>query len=544
MLLGNMMDVPLLVSSILRYAETYHGDREIVSRTVEGPIHRYSYAQAAARARRLANALVALGVVPGARVGTLAWNGYRHLELYYAVSGSGMVCHTINPRLFPEQIAYIINHAEDEVLFTDLSFLGMLEGIADQLTRLKAVVVLTDAANMPAASALPNLLCYETLLADQPDAFVWPEFDENTAAAMCYTSGTTGHPKGVLYSHRSCVLHSMTICMPGALGVSPMDVVMPVVPMFHINAWGFIYSAPMVGAKLVLPGPKLDGASLTDLIEAEQVSLTAGVPTVWMGLLAWLDAHPDRSIASLKRLIIGGSACPPVMIEQFRQRGVNAIHGWGMTETHAASCTSLPKPKHALWSPEERSALALKQGRPFYGIEFRVVDEEGAEVPHDGESYGRLLVRGPWVAAGYYGVSDSPSHATPGWFETGDIVTMDADGYIQIVDRAKDLIKSGGEWISSIELENIAVGHPAVREAAVVARPDAQWSERPLLAVVLKEGAALTAADMIAFYEGKVAKWCIPTDLVVLDELPHTATGKILKTALRTMLMTRLAEAQ
>ncbi|WP_448208226.1 long-chain-fatty-acid--CoA ligase [Azospirillum sp. sgz302134] len=537
-----MMDTPLLVPSVLRHAADYHGDTEIVSRTVEGPIHRYTYAEAWRRSQRLANALSALGVAPGDRVGTLAWNGYRHLELYYAVSGSGMVCHTINPRLFPEQIAYIVNHAGDTVLFTELSFVSLLEGIADRLTGLKAIVVMTDEAHMPASTLLPGLLCYETLLAAQPDRFDWPEFDENTAASMCYTSGTTGDPKGVLYSHRSCLLHAMAVCLPDALNLSALEVVMPVVPMFHVNAWGLPYAVPMTGAKLVFPGPRMDGASLHELITAEGVTHTAGVPTVWMGLLNWAEAN-HRTLEPLRRVIVGGSACPPVMFERFRRFGAEAVHAWGMTETSPVGLVNTPKRKHRTETGAECAVRTAKQGRPLFGMAFRIVDDNGDEVAHDGTVYGRMLVRGPWVAAGYYGVPDSPAHATPGWFETGDVVTMDGDGYVQIVDRTKDLIKSGGEWISSIDLENIAVAHPAVREAAVVARPDARWGERPLLALVLKDGASVTPEEMAAFYEGKVAKWCIPTDVVVMDELPHTATGKLQKVRLREILLSRMSEA-
>ncbi len=538
---GMMMGVPLLVTSVLRHAALYHADTEIVSRTTEGPIHRYTYADCWARAQKLAHALAGLGLQPGDRVGTLAWNGYRHLECYYAVGGSGMVCHTINPRLFPEQIAYIINHAEDRVLFTDLTFLPLLECIAGQLAGVKAIVVMTDAANMP-SSSLPNLRCYEDLLADQPDRFDWPELDENTACGLCYTSGTTGNPKGVLYSHRSAFLHALAVCLPDVFNLSAVDVVLPVVPMFHVNAWGMPYAAPMAGAKLVFPGPRLDAPSLHELFEAEGVTNSAGVPTVWLALLNWLEAN-GKGLGRMRRIAIGGSACPSMMIRRFEALGVDVLHAWGMTETSPLGLANRIKAKHAGQDADAALALAAKQGRPLCGVELRVVDGAGADVPRDGHSFGRLLVRGPWVAAGYFGVADSPAHeAVPGWFETGDVVTMDADGYVQIVDRTKDVIKSGGEWISSIDLENIAVGHPAVQEAAAVAVPDAKWGERPLLVVVLKEGASLTREELLAVFTGKVAKWCIPDDVRFVDALPHTATGKLLKSKIRAMVTDEAAD--
>jgi 3-(methylthio)propionyl---CoA ligase len=529
---ATMMTMPLSIPSILRHAATYHGDTEIVSRTLDGAIHRYDYARAWRRAQQLANALGALGLAPDDRVGTLAWNGHRHFEIYYAVSGSGMVCHTINPRLFPDQIAYIINHAGDRVLFVDPCFVDLLETIASRLEQVTAIVVMTDAAHMPTSSNLPALICYEELLAAQPEQFEWPELDENTAAGMCYTSGTTGEPKGVLYSHRSTVLHAMAGCLPDVFGLDARSVVLPIVPMFHVNAWGLPYAAPMVGAKLVLCGAKLDGASLYELITAEGVTFSAGVPTVWMTLLDWAAAN-QKSLAGLKRVIIGGAAMPPVLIERLRAHGIEARHAWGMTETSPAGLANAPKPRHDTLPPGALAALIAKQGRPIYGMEFGVCDAEGNEVAHDGVAFGSLLVRGPWVAASYYRQVPTRVPARAGWFDTGDVVTMDADGYVQIVDRTKDVIKSGGEWISSIELENIAVAHPAVREAAVVARPDARWGERPLLVAVLQPGGAFTRDMMVAHYTGKVAKWCIPDDIVIAPELPHTATGKLLKSRIR-----------
>lgn len=535
-MLGMMMDTPLLVSSILRHAESYHGETEIVSKTVEGPVHRYTYADLARRSRRLANALQRLGLRHGDRVGTLAWNGYRHLELYYGVSGSGLVCHTINPRLFREQIGYIIEHAGDSVIFADLTFLPILEGLADRLAGLKAVVLMTDEAHMPQSAALPGLLCYETLIAGEPDAFEWPVFDENTASGLCYTSGTTGDPKGVLYSHRSSVLHAMASCMPDVLGLSANDVLSPIVPMFHVNAWGVPFSGPMVGAKLVLPGPNLDGASLHALFEAEGVTCTAGVPTVWLGLLDWMDAH-GRHFTSLKRVAIGGSASPPVMISRFHNMGVTVRHAWGMTETSPIGLAAALTPKHAALSDEAKLMLTAKQGRPVFGMEFRVDGADGNPVARDGKAFGAMLVRGPWVAAGYYNTPESPAHAVPGWFNTGDVVTMDADGFVQIVDRTKDVVKSGGEWISSIELENIAQAHPAVKEAAVVAKPDQRWGERPVLVVVLHPGRSFTRHEMVDYYAGRISKWSIPDDVIVVEELPHTATGKLLKTAIRDIVL-------
>lgn len=540
-MLGTMMDVPLLLSSILRHAAACHGDTEVVSVTVEGGLHRYTYQELSRRSQKLAHALGRLGLEAGDRVGTLAWNGYRHLELYYAVSGSGLVCHTINPRLFREQVAYIIAHAGDSALFFDLTFLPLIESLADELKGLKAVVALTDEAHMPVLEGLPNLLCYETLIAGESDHFDWPSFDENTACGLCYTSGTTGDPKGVLYTHRSSVLHAMAIAMPDAIGVSSAEVICPVVPMFHVNAWGVPFTAPMVGAKLVLPGARLDGASLHALFEAEGVTLTAGVPTVWLGLLDWMDGQA-QSFSSLKRVVIGGSATPPIMISRFNDKGVDVRHAWGMTETSPLGLSASLKPKHLALPAQERLALQSKQGRPLFGVEFRIASPMGDEVAHDGQSFGSMLVRGPWVAQAYFNTPVSPAHAAyPGWFDTGDVVTMDAEGFIQIVDRTKDVVKSGGEWISSIALENIAQAHPAVQEAAIVARADERWGERPLLVVVLKPGASFTAADMRAYYEDKVSRWSVPDDVLIVDELPHTATGKLSKKAIRDMVESEMA---
>jgi 3-(methylthio)propionyl---CoA ligase len=537
-MLGLMMNTPLTVTSILRHAAAYHGETEVVSRSVEGPIHRTNYATLWKRSQKLANALKRLGLKKGDRVATLAWNTWRHIELYYGISGSGFVCHTINPRLFKEQIAFIIKHAGDKVLFADLTFLPILESLAPQVKKLKAVVMMTDAAHMPKSAKLPKLKCYETLLEREKDAFNWPELNENTACSLCYTSGTTGEPKGALYSHRSSVLHAMTVAMPDVFGVSASAVVCPIVPMFHVNAWGIPYVAPMVGAKLVLPGPKLDGASLHQLMSDEGVSFTAGVPTVWLALLDWLDAE-GKSLPGLKRVAIGGSAAPPVMLQRFAARGADVLHAWGMTETSPVGLAATLKAKHADLPENQKLALKSKQGRPLYGMEFLVVNGEGKAVQSDGVEFGALHVRGPWVASAYFKSKEKGAFARKGWFHTGDVVTMDGDGFVQIVDRTKDVIKSGGEWISSIEVENIAQAHPAIKEAAVVARPDEKWSERPVLVAVLKPGASFTKEDMVAHYAGKIAKWSIPEDLFVVEQLPHTATGKLLKTEIRKLVLVR-----
>ena len=531
---GMMMDLPLTLTSVMHHAEQVHGDVEVVSRDLEGAVHRITYADLFRRTRRLANALAALGLRPGDRVGTIGWNGFRHLELYFGVSCAGFVCHTINPRLFAEQIGYIIRHAGDTLLFVDSHLLKLLEPLADALDGVKAIVVMSDRAGMPAASTLPTLLCYEDLIESHADAFDWPRLDEYAAAALCYTSGTTGEPKGVLYSHRSSVLHAMSICMPNVFSIWGSDVVMPVVPMFHVAAWGIPYAAPMVGAKLVLPGPRLDGASLQGLITAEGVTCTAGVPTVWMAMLDWVDAN-RASLAPLDRVGIGGSACPSVLASRFEALGIEVVHAWGMTETSPVALSNRLQPKHRALPADRLAAHAAKQGRPIFGVETRVVDETGRDVPADGVGMGTLLVRGPWIASSYFDGDNHDAFAVPGWFSTGDVVRTDHDGTVEIVDRTKDVIKSGGEWISSILLENIAVSHPAVQEAAAVAMPDPHWGERPLLAVILRPGAALTAEDLLAHYSGKVAKWAVPSRVAFVSELPHTATGKLSKRHIRAM---------
>jgi fatty-acyl-CoA synthase len=532
---GQMMDMPLLISSLIVHADRHHGDAEIVTRTVEGPIHRYSYRDAHTRSRRLASALEKLGVKQGDRIGTLAWNTHRHMEVYYAAAGMGAVCHTINPRLFPEQIAYIANHAEDSYLFFDLTFVPLVEKLQEHLKTIKGLVVMTDRAHMPAS--LPDAICYEELLDSGSGDYSWPQFDERTASSLCYTSGTTGNPKGVLYQHRSTVLHAYAECMPDALGLSAADAVLPVVPMFHVNAWGLPYSCAMAGAKLVFPGAGMDGASLHELMESEEVTLSAGVPTIWMGLLAHLKQNNAR-FSSLNRTVIGGSACPPAMIRSFEEDyGVHVLHAWGMTEMSPLGTVCTFKHKHQDLDSEQKLALQNKQGRVLFGVDMKIVDADGKELPWDGKAFGDLLVRGPWILSDYYrgegGTPTRKDEAGDDWFPTGDVATIDPDGYMQITDRSKDVIKSGGEWISSIDLENTAVAHPAVAEAAVISVAHPKWDERPLLIVVKKQGEDVSRDDLLKFYEGKVAKWWIPDDVLFVNELPHTATGKLLKTKLR-----------
>ena len=531
-MLGLMQDRPLLISSLIDFAAQYHGDVEIVSRTIEGPIHRHSYADANTRSKQLAQALGGLGVTLGDRVATLAWNGYRHLECYYGVSGIGAVLHTINPRLFPEQIVYIANHAEDRVLFTELTFVPLLEGIADQLQRVEAIVIMTDRAHMPETS-LPNVLCYEELLVAQDGDFAWPSFNEKTASSLCYTSGTTGNPKGVLYSHRSTVLHSMASCSNDVLGLSSQDSVLPVVPMFHANSWGIAYSAPMSGAKLVLPGMGMDGASICELLEQEKVTLSAGVPTVWLMLLQYLQQN-DKQLPYMTRTVIGGSAAPASMIETFEHDfDVVVIHAWGMTEMSPLGTTGNLKAGMADWDYADKLTVKSKQGRAVYGVDMKITDDDGNELPRDGVAFGHLMVRGPWITNGYFKGDGGEVLDTGDWFDTGDVATLDPEGYMQITDRSKDVIKSGGEWISSIDLENIAVGHPGVAEAAVIGVAHPKWDERPLLIIVRNEGSSVEAPEILDFMKGTVATWWMPDDVTFVDEIPHTATGKIQKLILR-----------
>ena len=534
---GLMMDVPLLISSLIKHADRYHGDTEIVSRLVEGGgIHRYTYREAHHRARRLANALTSLGVKMNDRVATLAWNGFRHFEAYYAAAGMGAVSHTVNPRLFPEQVVYIVNHAEDTYVFVDLTFVPLVEAIADKCPRVKGWIIMTDKAHMP-QTKLAKALCYEELIDAHSADYEWPEFDERTASSLCYTSGTTGNPKGVLYSHRSTIIHCYASSMPDALNISARDVILPVVPMFHVNAWGLPYCAAMVGAKMVFPGAGLDGASVFELFEKEKVTVSAGVPTVWLGLLAFMKQN-SKTFSTLKRTVIGGSACPPAMIRSFeKDYGVQVIHAWGMSEMSPLGTVNTFMSKHNDWDAEQRLTLQNKQGRAIYGVDMKIVDDAGKELPWDGKAFGDLLVRGPWICKEYFKAEGGhplrKDEHGKGWFPTGDVCNIDADGYMQITDRSKDVIKSGGEWISSIDLENTAVAHPAVAEAAVIGVAHPKWDERPLLVVVKKKDAQLTREELLKFFEGKVAKWWMPDDVVFVEQLPHTATGKLLKTRLR-----------
>ena len=530
-LMGQMMDQPLLISSIIMHADRYYGGNEIVSRRVEGDIHHYTYRDCHRRARQLANALAGLGVKMGDRVGTLAWNGYRHMEAYYAISGSGAVLHTLNPRLHPEQMAYIINHAEDQYLFFDMTFLPIVEAIAAHCRTIKGFIAMCDRDHMPKDSKVANLLCYEDLIEASSDVFKWPLFDENSASSLCYTSGTTGNPKGALYSHRSTVLHSYASTMPDALNVSARDAVLPVVPMFPVNAWGLPYAVPLTGAKMVFPGPAMDGKSIYELFEQEGVTFSAGVPTVWLNLLTYVGQN-KLSFTTFKRTVIGGSACPPAMMRAFHDYGVEVVHAWGMTEMSPLGTACTLQSKHLRLPKAEQEAILEKQGHAIYGVDMKIVDDAGDELPWDGKTYGNLLVKGPWVINSYF-KNEGGDVLQDGWFPTGDVATIDADGYMQITDRSKDVIKSGGEWIGTIDLENIAMAHPAVLQAACIGVRHPKWDERPLLVVVKRPGAAVTKEELILFYEGKIAKWWTPDDVTFVDALPIGATGKVLKNKMR-----------
>jgi len=529
---GLMQDWPLLVHKIIDHAALYHGDREMVTREVHGPITRTNYRTTAGRARRVAKALVKAGIKNGDRVGTLAWNTPRHLESWYGITGMGGVYHTLNPRLHPDQIAWIANHADDKALFFDTTFLPIVEQIAPKLKKVKFFVAMTDKANLP-ASKLKKLYAYEDFIARADDKFEWKELGENAACGLCYTSGTTGNPKGVLYSHRSNVIHALMAGQTDALGVSGKDTILPIVPMFHANAWALAFAAPMIGAKLVMPGAKLDGASVCELLETEKITMSAAVPTVWLGLLQYLE-QTGKTLPYLKRVVIGGSACPRSMIEAFETKyDVEVVHAWGMTELSPLGTLGSLK-SHLVDLPyEEKLDIKCKQGHPPFGVEMKITDDKNKELPRDGKTFGRLKVRGPAIAKGYFKGDGKSAFDKKGWFDTGDVATLDKDGYMTIVDRAKDVVKSGGEWISTIDIENLAVGHPSVAEAAVIGVAHPKWDERPLLIIVLKAGKTATKEDILKFLEGKIAKWWMPDDVVFVDEIPHTATGKILKTALR-----------
>ena len=536
-MLGLMQTQSLMISGVLKHGARHHAEGEVVSRTHEGTIHRYTWADVERRSRRLVRALQQLGVGESDRVGTLAWNGYRHLEVYYAAPGMAAICHTINPRPHPDDVSYIVNPAGDRVLFVDVSFAPLISAIADRVKDcVRDVVILTDPANMPEITLAPGMAlhCYDTLMDAADEDHVWAEFDENTASALCYTSGTTGRPKGVLYSHRSTILHAYAACLPDVLCARASERILPVVPMFHVNAWGIPYACALTGAGLILPGRHLDGASLAKLLNDEHVSLTCGVPTIWMGLLQHLRSSGEK-LTTVKRIMTGGSATPPLLIEAFRdEQNVRVEHGWGMTELSPVGTYNSPKEAQAGLEGADAVRHMLKQGRILPGIDMKIVDGEGKELPWDGKAFGDLLVRGPWIASAYYGDEPGSALDKDGWFATGDVATIDPDGFMEITDRSKDVIKSGGEWISSITLENIAVSHPNVAEAAVIAARHPKWGERPLLLVVAKPGATVDPASVLKVYEGQIAKWWLPDEVLVVDELPHTATGKLQKTTLRT----------
>ena len=539
-MLGLMQDQPLLISSLIEFADRHHGDGEIVSRRVEGDLHRTTWRQIAARSRQVANALETEDLLFSDRIATLAWNGYRHLELYYGVSGSGKVLHTVNPRLHPDQIAWIVNHAEDQILCFDLSFLPLVQAVHTRCGTVRKWIALCDADKLPADTGIPNLVSYEAWMSHQSDVYDWPTFDENSASSMCYTSGTTGNPKAALYSHRSTTLHAYAAALPDVMGVSARDSVLPVVPMFHVNAWGIPYTAALVGCKLVFPGPAMDGKSIYELIESEGVTYAAGVPTVWQMLLTHMKPAGLR-FSTLNRTVIGGSACPPAMMHAFQQDyGVDVLHAWGMTEMSPLGTLCTLKNKHLSLPMAQQDAIRLKQGRAIFGLDMKIVDGKGDELPWDGKAYGDLLVKGPWIVKEYFKseggdplVYDAQGR---GWFPTGDVATIDEDGYLQITDRSKDVIKSGGEWISSIDIENIAVAHPAVAMAACIGVAHPKWDERPIVAIVKRPGFEVSREELLAFYEGKTAKWQIPDDVVFVDAIPIGATGKILKTRLREQL--------
>jgi acyl-CoA synthetase (AMP-forming)/AMP-acid ligase II len=532
---GLMQDWPLLVHRVLDHAAQWHGEREIVSRTVEGPIHRQTYRDLDRRSRSLASAAQAkLGIKKGDIVATMAWNGYRHMEIWYGIMSLGAVVHTLNPRLFPEQLNYIINHAEDQWIFLDLTFVPLFEKLQSTLPTVTGYVIMTDRAHMPEATTLKNLVCYEDLIADGDDTFAWPELDENTACGLCYTSGTTGKPKGVLYSHRSNVLHGLLATTADGLAISSVDTVLPVVPMFHANAWGLAHAGPMVGASIIMPGPKLDGASVCELLVNEKVTMSAAVPTIWFMLLNHLEANPHITLPDLKRVAIGGASCPVSLMRAFKQNyDVDVIHAWGMTETSPLATICRPKGSLTDLSEELLWKQRAKQGRPAFGVEMKLTDDKDNALQHDGKEFGRLKVKGPWIAKSYFKGDGEESFNSEGWFDTGDVSTIDEWGYMQITDRSKDVIKSGGEWISSIELENVAMGCAGVAEAAAIGLPHPKWDERPLLIIVKKPDADISKEQVMQHLQGKIAKWWMPDDITFVEDIPHTAAGKISKLQLR-----------
>ena len=532
---GLMQDWPLLVHRVLDHAARWHGEREIISRSVEGPMHRETYRDLDRRARALASAAQAkLGISQGDIIATMAWNGYRHMEIWYGVMSLGAVVHTLNPRLFAEQLIYIVNHAEDQWIFTDLTFVSLFEKLQDKLPSVKGFVIMTDAAHMPASTTLKNPICYEDLIAQGDTTFAWPVLDENTACGLCYTSGTTGKPKGVLYSHRSNVLHAMAFSGGDVLALSSRDVVLPIVPMFHANAWSLVFGCPLSGTGIVMPGPKLDGASVFELLDTTQVTMSAAVPTVWLMLLQYLEQNQTLKLPHLQRVVIGGSSCPESLMRAFVDKyDVDVIHGWGMTEMSPVGTVGKMKGSMMDISPQELWKAKLKQGRPIFGVEMKITDDADTELAHDGKVFGRLKVKGPAIAAAYFKGEGQTSFDAEGWFDTGDVSTIDEWGYMQITDRSKDVIKSGGEWISSIELENAAMGCEGVAEAAAIGVPHPKWDERPLLIIVKKPGADVSKEHILAYMTGKIAKWWMPDDIIFADEIPHTATGKISKLQLR-----------